>query len=118
MAINEKLKAMTLNVATLLSSLSLIGISTACLYLTTRLSKVIEQQWPAGDYVHKYVVWEGPGLPTREVRHYDHLQYDTTNESMILAGATLGLIAGIVGLFGTFFTWKVSRSLMHNSTTP
>jgi hypothetical protein len=118
MAINEKLKT-TLNVTTLISSLSLIGISTACLYLTSRSMKLVDQSWPASDsYIHKYSIWHGKDLPTTEVRRHNSLQYDSTNEGMIFAGATLGLIAGIVGLFGTFFTWKVSRSLKAQINKP
>jgi hypothetical protein len=118
MGINEKLKT-TLNVTTLISSLSLIGISTACLYLTSRSMKLVDFYWPARDlYVHKYSIWHGKDLPTTEVRRHNSLQYDSTNEGMIFAGATLGLIAGIVGLFGTFFTWKVSCSLNAQLNNP
>lgn len=86
-------------------SLTLVGIAPACLYLTSHGMQWMNQMWRPG----LYEWYRGEG-PWGDQHHFVTLSYDTVNEGLILAAASVSLLAGLIGAYGAFLRRKVSRT--------
>jgi hypothetical protein len=92
-----------LNCSALFFSLSLVGLSPAILYLISHGMHRMNKQWPQG-----YYEWyRGPSWDI-DTLHKVKLTYDSSNDYMLFAAGSVGVITGVVGIVGFFLTRQVS----------
>jgi len=108
------------NLAILFCSLSLVALSTAILYLTPHALKLMDKIVPSG--LSRYKWYRGPEWDADTI-HWITLRYDNANEVVIIAGAAVALLAGLVGVVGFFLTRTVCHVTFtlqsyHTNLTP
>lgn len=104
----------TLNSGLFFSSLCLISLSSAIFYLTPHGMSLMNLSFPAGRY-EWYRGQHGDSDPYHKVT----LKYDTSNEGLILTGAAVACLAGIMGLQGSIEAFRVRpRSYSHPPNFP
>ncbi|KAL6709858.1 hypothetical protein ACN47E_000643 [Coniothyrium glycines] len=101
-----------LNVAALVVSLVLTGLSVAEFHLTGHAFKTMATYFPNTDYV-----WFGARKPQFSSDYYSvRLAYDWSNENFVLASAGVSIAAGVLGMLAFIATRRTPSKWWSTST--